>query len=296
MLFSVIIVTWNSEKYVQNCLNSILKNINSSFELIVIDNNSTDKTSEYVDEISATNPSRIHFIKNIKNLGFARAVNSGIKISMGEYIVLLNPDTIILENTFSEILNFFQKYPACSIMGGMHLNPDITLQSSVRSFPSLASQILILLKVHRIFPNLHSLKLYFRKNFDYQTAQKVEQIAGSFFVIKRNALEEIGWFDEGFPIWFEDVDYCARAQKLHHIAYYNPFSKIIHFDGASFAQADTFSKQKIFGKSLLRYFYKHKTKTQWLVLLFIYVFSLAESAVIAIVQKSFKKQNKKMDV
>lgn len=251
---SIIIVSWNVKDLLRQCLRSIfLEQGSLNLEIIVVDNASKDQTVEMVKKEFP----QIKVIANINNLGFARANNQGIKESQGDFILVLNPDTKIIKNSLATMLNFIKQNPKIGIAGCKHLNPDLTWQPSVRRFPGVLAIFLILTKIAKLFPNLPPLYYYFAKDLNFKTAQPVEQIAGSFFLIRKETLKKIGLFDEKFFLWFEEVDLCKRAQNASWQIWYNPSATIIHYGGQSFNQKLTWQKQKLFFQSAWYYFRKH---------------------------------------
>lgn len=254
---SIIIVSWNVRELLKKCLESIYRHrADLDIEIIVIDNNSGDDT---VDMIKQNFP-EIKVIGNHNNLGFGAANNQGIKQSTGDYILLLNPDTEIRNNALRKTLDFIKTNDRAGIVGCKHLNPDLTLQPSVRRFPKPLAIFLILTKLAKIFPTWPPIYKYLYKDFNYKQSQVVDQVNGSFMLIKKELLQEIGGFDENFFIWFEEVDLCRRAKKVLWEVWYFAQAEIIHHGGQSFKQQLTFKKQKLFFKSALYYFQKHGIK------------------------------------
>ncbi len=291
-IVSIIIVSWNVCGLLKKCIESIVQFSEIPCEIIIIDNASTDGTPGYVKKISQTSVGdNISFkaVCNNKNIGFAAANNQGIAQSTGTYILLLNPDTEIRENTFAQMIGFFKSRRDACIAGCAHKNPDNSVQPSVRANPALVSQLLILLKIHKIFPYLPPLKKYFQKDFDYSKTQEVKQIAGSFFMFPRKTLETLGLLDESFFIWFEEVDYCTRAQNAGLKIYYVSGAEIIHQQAQSFSQLYSFTKQSMFNKSLAYYFKKHTSPMSYSVVLFASPISLF----LSLIMTPFLKPDKK---
>lgn len=260
MDLSIIIVSWNVADLLKKCLDSIYKYTQGiSFEIFVIDNASSDNSVAMIQE----NFPKIKFIINQENKGFAAANNQGASQAQGRYILLLNPDTELKEDSLSKVARFMDKQPKCGIAGCHLENPDGAHQDSVRRFPSFWDQILILLKAHHIFPRLAIFRRYLYVDFDYSREQKVEQVMGAFFMIRREMIEQIGLLDEKFFIWFEEVDFCLRAQKAGWLVYYTPITSVIHHFGQSFKQKRTLDKQKIWTASLSCYFKKYHSCWQY---------------------------------
>ncbi len=266
MLLSIIIVNWNVKDLLEKCLTSIYRSVNSSgnkkdssFEVFVVDNGSKDESVEMVQKEFP----QVKLIINKENLGFAKANNQAIKQTQSEFILLLNPDTEILQkSSLFKMIDFMKAHPDCGIAGCKLLNTDRTLQLSIRRFPTLISQIIILTKTPNFFPWL--VKEYLGFNNNYQKIQKVDQVMGSFFMIRKKVIEQIGLLDENFWAWFEEVDFCKRAKNIGWKVYYTPEIEIIHHKGQSFNQL--VKKQKVFNKSLLYYFKKHHSFLAWFIL------------------------------
>jgi len=257
MDLSIIIVNWNVKPILEMCLDSIFKQTKKiCYEVIVVDNASIDGSQEFLQA-----EQRFHFnlkiILNKQNLGFARANNKGLKIAAGRYILFLNPDTQILDNALLKAVEFMDKNENVGILGGQLLNNNRKIQPSVRSFPTIASQSLILLKLHHLFPNLSVLKRYFLYDFDYQKLQEVEQVMGAFLMTRKKIIDAIGEFDKNFFLWFEEVDFCKRVKEHQWKIIYNPEIKILHYGHQCFRQVMPVDKQKIYNRSMLYYFKKH---------------------------------------
>lgn len=254
MDISIIIVSWKVRDLLEKCLKSIFEQTkNIKFEVFVVDNNSQDGTIEMV----KNKFSGVNLIINEENAGFAKANNQAIKLAKGRYVLLLNPDTQILENVLEKMVDFMDKNTNCGVAGCQLLNPDGSLQPSIRRFPRFSDQALILAKIHHFWPNLGVFKRYLAKDVDYSQKQEVDQVMGAFMMIKHEVIEKIGLLDENFFIWFEEVDYCQRVKNAGRKVYYTPEAKIIHYYGQSFKQHLTLDRQKMFNRSMRYYFKKH---------------------------------------
>ena len=265
MDISIIIVSWNVRDLLKKCLASIFRFApDFAFEVIVVDNASADGTVE----MARADYPNVRLIANKKNLGFAKANNQGIAQAKGEYVLLLNPDTEFIEDALSACVAKMGSDKTIGVLGCQLLNSDKTIQPSVRAFPRVRDIIVILLKLHKLFPSL--LNKYLAKDFDYMESNphsnplpfrerglyEVDQVMGAFFLVRRKVFDQIGLLDEKFFIWFEEVDFCRRAKQAGwNVAYY-PGARIIHHGGQSFVKADTWRKQKWFFKSALLYFMK----------------------------------------
>lgn len=249
---TVIIVSWNVKAHLIQCLDSLIDHSNGS-KITVVDNASTDGSAALIRD---QYPS-VQLIVNDTNRGFAAAVNQGISRTTDGDILLLNPDCIIKPNAIEYCLDKITNDHNFGIIGCRLRNSDGSIQGSVRRFPKASDQILILLKLHRIFPNLKPLRRYFMTDFDYYSAQKVDQVKGAFFMISRDLINKIGLFDERFWIWFEEVDYCRRAKLAGFSVFFTPAVEVIHASGESFQYIQSIRRQRYFSASLIKYFSKY---------------------------------------
>lgn len=255
MDLSVVIVNWNVGHMVKRLLESLCAHTSGiTFEIFVVDNNSGDGS---VPMIRAEFP-HVMVIANHDNRGFARANNQAIRESRGDFVLLLNPDTEIFDNSLGELVAWMRANPEAGIAGCMVLNTDRTLQRTIRRFPTMISQALIMLKLHHLFPRTISLTRYFAYHFDYTRQQEVDQVIGAFFCIRRAVIEKIGLMDERFFLWYEEVDYCKQAQSAGFKIFYTPRASIIHHGGESFAQILALRKQRYMNHGLRLY-----ARKQW---------------------------------
>lgn len=256
---TIIIISWQVRDLLNRCLASIYQETRGiKFEVIVVDNASTDQTAEMVAEFY---PQAV-IIANLKNRGFARAGNQGLKQARGNHILLLNPDTIIIGRAVERMVEFLNNHPEAGIAGCKILNADQSIQPSVRKFPTLPDQLLMLFKLHHFI----KLKDYLLLGFDYQASAEVDQVMGAFFMINGLAREKIGLLDEQFYIWFEEVDYCRRCRQAGFKIVYTPLASVIHLGGQSFSQKFQLKNQWNFSQSRCRYFLKYHGFLPFLVI------------------------------
>ncbi len=266
MNLSVIIVSWNVRERLRTCLASLFRETKDlNWEIFVIDNDSKDGSAEMV----LNDFPDVQLIVNKKNLGFAAASNQGIKKARGEFILLLNPDTELKENSFAKTVEYMRSHPEVGILGPRILNFDGSLQPSVRRFPTLISQILIILKIPHLWPSLAPIKYYLAADFDYEKEANVDQVMGACLLFSRNLLNKIGLLDDKFFIWFEEVDFCQRARNAGFKVRYAPVTSITHWGGESFAQEMTLKKQKMISQSMAYYFKKHHSFAAYLFIKFL---------------------------
>jgi GT2 family glycosyltransferase len=284
---SIVIVSWRVRELLKKCLTSIYQETsNVIFEVFVADNASADGTIEMVKKDFPD----AHVIANIQNIGFAAACNQAIKKSTGDFILLLNPDTIILDNAIAKTMEFMASTPQAGIVGCKITNTDGSLQPSVRRFPDLLSHIFILFKLHNFFPDFWPIRRYYMRGWPHQTTAPVDQIMGAFYMIRRAMLKQIGLLDQNFYIWYEEVDLCWRAKRAGWLTYFYPGAVIRHQKGESFKQQTPLKLQYIFNRSLLYYFFKNKNIIEYLTLIGLWPVSLLLALIVQLTGLKKKKR------
>ena len=252
--WSVVIVSWNVKDKLRACLDSVFTQTGlGALEVFVVDNASGDHSAQ----MAAKEFPQVKLIANIENRGFAAACNQAIRRSSGSKILLLNPDCSLAPTALAALDLFIAGHPKAGVVGGKLLGMDGKPQSSVRRFPSLSSQAVILTKIHHLYPNSVGVNKYLASDHDYDKSSTVDQVMGAFFAIPRQIIAEVGLLDERFFLWFEEVDYCKRVKQAGYEVYYTPFAVAVHVGGASFKQLSSSEKQKIWNKSLGVYMRKH---------------------------------------
>jgi GT2 family glycosyltransferase len=228
---SIIIVNYNVKEFLQNLLSSIQKSIsNISTEIIVIDNASDDGS---IDMIRVKYP-LVKLICNKENVGFGVANNQGLEIAKGEFLLLLNPDTIVQENTVQNLLDFFNRTPPAGLAGCKIINSDGTLQLACRrSFPGPWTSFCKVTGLSKIFPGSRIFARYNLTYLDENKTYEVDAISGAFMMLRREVYEKIGGFDPQFFMYGEDLDFCYRAQKAGYKVFYVHSTQIIHYKGES---------------------------------------------------------------
>lgn len=248
---SVVIVTFNSAQHIESCLRSLSE---SGWERIVVDNASRDDSVARARAVPGT-----VVLTNAANLGFAAAVNQGIRAARGELLLLLNPD-ISAEPGALDSLRAAVAPDGIAAAGGRLLNSDGSTQVGfvVRRLPTVATGLAEVLLFNRLFPSNPWNRHYRCFDFDYERPAEVEQPAGACLLVKRRAWEELGGFDEGFfPLWFEDVDFCRRLRQRGWKIVYEPRARFGHVGGHSLAALAPGERQLHWYRNLLRYFRKH---------------------------------------
>lgn len=244
-------MSWNVREALERnlaCLFSLSDAV--AREVIVIDNASADSTSSMVRERFPD----VSFIENDWNAGFAFAVNQGLRLSHGRHILLLNPDMLVREGSLDRTVERLQSHDNMGVLGARLESQDGRVISSVRRDPSLIDQLAIALKLPHLLPSI--LDRYTAEDLDRSRSQNVEQVRGSFFAFRREVVDLVGPFDEGFFLWFEEVDFCRRVREAGLYVHFAADIVAEDLVGRSFAQVSTRRKQWMFTKSQRRYFKK----------------------------------------
>jgi len=269
MDISIIIVNYNVKEFIQQAIISIKKACEKlEHEIFIVDNASTDGSQNLIRDKFPD----VHLIANTENAGFAVANNQALKRASGEYILLINPDTIVQEDTFSVIIDFLKQHPECGMVGCKILNPDGSLQLACRrSFPTPWIAFTKISGLSNIFPRS---KLFGKYNLTYlnqDETYEVEAISGSFMFFRKQVVQDIGYLDESFFMYGEDLDWCYRIREANWKIYYLPETKIIHFKGESSKKADIdlilqfYRAMKLFVEKHYQHRYLHVP--QWLLLM-----------------------------
>lgn len=222
-------------------------------EVIVVDNNSADGSIDYLEPIFPT----IRFIRNNENKGFSKACNQGLQLAGGEYILFLNPDTIIPEDCFQKCISFFQQHGDAGAIGIKMLDGSGRfLKESKRSFPDPLTSLYKLFGFSRLFPASPVFSKYHLGHLDENKSNEVDVLAGAFMMARKKVLDEVGSFDETFFMYGEDVDLSYRIQKAGYKNYYFAGSSIIHFKGES-TRRGSMNYVRMFYKAMSDFVRKH---------------------------------------
>lgn len=253
----IVVVSWNVEKLLGKCLRTLAHACDGlEWDAVVVDNASSDESVNVAKTIADQSMGRIRVIANTDNRGFAKACNQGMDGSDSRYVLLLNPDAECAALSLTRFVRIADQRPHAGILGPRITYPDGTYQPSVRRFPTVWDQAGILLKLHHLFLGARVFSRYFADDLDREREQRVDQVMGACFLIRRGVIDRIGGLDERYFIWFEEVDYCRMAVKNGWDVLYVPSVSVIHHGGQSFGQVFSLKKQTMFDESLLKYFRK----------------------------------------
>lgn len=251
----IIIVNWNSGKQLCNCLQSIAATIKEHWRLgkvIIIDNASSDSSLKGLDNIEFP----LYLIRNNTNLGFAAACNQGAKECKADYILFLNPDTMLFENSLSVPLEFMERPENrdIGIVGIQLLDENGHVSKTCARFPTPGQFFAKMLGLDRLFPNIfHS---HFMVEWDHMNSREIDHVIGAFFLVRRSIFEELNGFDERFFVYLEDLDFSLRARERGWKTFYLADAQAYHKGGGTSEQVK--AKRLFYSlRSRILYSYKH---------------------------------------
>ena len=261
MKLSVIIVSYNVKYHLEQCIRSVKKASEGlDADIWVVDNASSDDSVSYLE----SNFPEVNFISNTENVGFSKANNQAIRQSKGEYVLLLNPDTIVAEDTLKGCVDFLDTHPQVGATGVRMLNANGTFApESRRGLPTPFTSFCKMTGLSSLFPKSRIFGRYYMKYLDENEANPVEVLSGAFNMLRRKALDQIGLLDEDFFMYGEDIDLSYRMLIGGWQNYYLPYN-ILHYKGES-TEKSSFRYVHVFYNAMLIFFNKHFGKKYLLV-------------------------------
>ena len=227
-MLSIIIVNYNLKEWLKRYLESLKKaELKTPYEILVIDNASTDSSSESLEKIKE-NFSNLVVILNQKNLGYAKAVNQGLKLAKGECLFISNPDILITPGSLEKMADFLKNHPEVGVLGPQLRYLDNRLQFSCFSFPRFYTPFIRRTFLKHLPFGKKELDRYLMRNFSHQEIHEVDWLLGSSLMIRKETLEKVGLMDERFFIYFEDIDWCRRFKEKGFKVMYFPEAYLIH--------------------------------------------------------------------
>ena len=258
MKLSVIIVNYNVEYFLEQCLHSVVNAAkNYDTEIFVVDNNSVDGSVAMVEEKFKS----VKLIANKKNTGFSYANNQAIRQASGEYILLLNPDTVVEENTFEKVISFMDSHADAGGLGVKMLDGKGNfLPESKRGLPTPSVAFYKIFGLSRLFPKSKIFGKYHLGFLDKDKTHEVEILSGAFMLLRKSVLDKIGLLDEAFFMYGEDIDLSYRIIKAGYKNYYVADTRIIHYKGES-TKKSSINYVFVFYKAMVIFAQKHFSKS-----------------------------------
>ncbi|MBX6770550.1 MAG: glycosyltransferase family 2 protein [Chloroflexi bacterium] len=231
----IVIVSYNTRDLLQACLRSLVASLERTAreldaEVIVVDNASSDGSADMV----RTDFPSVRLIPLMENRGFAAANNLALRLSDSRYVLLLNPDTEVLDDAPLALVRFMDAHPDAAVCGCRLLNPDRTFQHSCFRFPTLPMSFLDLFPLHYRLLESRLNGRYPRRWYNHSFP--IDHPLGACMMVRRQAIEQVGPLDEGFFMYCEEVDWCYRMKQAGWEIYYTPDAAVIHYGGASTGQ------------------------------------------------------------
>ena len=229
MELSIIIVNWNTRELLQRCLESVEETVrNFSHEVFVVDNASTDGSGAMVKERFP----EVRLIENSENRGFGNANNQALRIMAGKYALLLNSDTVLTKHAAAELVSCLESHPEAAMACGQLLNADGSLQNSVAAFPTLLTLMTNLPLLETLFP-----KRFPSKRYVHTGPIEVDSAIGACLLVRKEAIDAVGMFDERYYFFFEETDWAFRMRRAGWKVLYVPNAFIYHHQGQSIGRS-----------------------------------------------------------
>ena len=249
---SIIIVSWNVRDLLRDCLRSVADNAHGlQLQVIVVDSHSADDTADVVrDEFSW-----VELIACDENVGFPRGNNIGLQRATGRYILLLNPDTVVLGTALLDMVAYLDAHPTVGVIGPQLRYPDGAIQSSRRRFPSLLTGFFESTWLDTLAP-AGLLADYYVLDRPDDAISAVDWVMGACLMTRKPIVDAVGGMDEDYFMYSEEIDWCRRIKMHGWDVVYLPIAKIVHYEGKSSEQAVT-HRHVNFNRAKLRYFYKY---------------------------------------
>jgi GT2 family glycosyltransferase len=244
---SVCIVSWNTRQLLSDCLETLYADPQAvDWEVIVVDNGSQDGSPEAV----RRDFPQVDLVESGENLGFSGGNNLALARAQAPYLLLLNPDTLVETGALGQLVDFVEARPEIGVAGPMLLNADQSLQLSCGIAPSLQTETIHKLLLHKVFP------MFKLGRWDHRQIRPVGWVSGACILVRRSAVAAVGPLDSGFYMYHEDVEWCLRFNRGGWGVYYYPFSRVVHLGGQSTRQ--DFSRMLVVSQqSLFHLFKKH---------------------------------------
>lgn len=266
---SIVIVNWNTKDLLDQCLGALRESVlKGGYQVIVVDNHSSDGSSAMVKE----KYSFVKLVENDENLGYGKAYNQGTKLAEGRYILHLNSDTVVSQETLENMVEFMDSHPDAGIASCKLVTSHGRLDRPCkRSFPTPMTSLYQAIGLTRLFPRSRIFSYYYLGHLDPDQVHEVDSVMGAFLMIRAEAVKQVGLLDEQFYIYGEDLDWCLRVKEAGWKVYYNPAATAVHQHGAS---SEKLSYKMIwhFHRSMILYYKKHHANRQlFLVGWFVYL-------------------------
>lgn len=285
---SICIVTYQARDYLRDCLNSLYAHApNGEYEIIVVDNHSTDGT---IETLECQFP-QVQLIKNPTNNGFTAPMNQALRQAQGQYLLQLNPDTIVHDQALNQLIQFMQSHPKVGICGPKVLNTDGSLQKPCRRGESTPwAVITYFLGLSSLFPKSKLFGGYLMNYLDEDEINEVDGVAGSCMLLRREVIDQIGYLDERFFAYQEDADFCFQARQAGWKVYYVPTAQITHYGGQGGSRVQPYRSIFEWHRSYWLYYRKNLAANYFFLLNWLYYLAMLVKLALALLSNLVRKE------
>lgn len=285
---SICIVTFQACDYLRDCLNSLYAHApNGEYEIIVVDNHSTDGTIETLERQFP----QVQLIKNPTNNGFTAPMNQALRQAQGQYLLQLNPDTIVHDQALNQLIQFMQSHPKVGICGPKVLNTDGSLQKPCRRGESTPwAVITYFLGLSSLFPKSKLFGGYLMNYLDEDEINEVDGVAGSCMLLRREVIDQIGYLDERFFAYQEDADFCFQARQAGWKVYYVPTAQITHYGGQGGSRVQPYRSIFEWHRSYWLYYRKNLAANYFFLLNWLYYLAMLVKLALALLSNLVRKE------
>lgn len=291
MDLSIIIVNYRTKELTKDAIRSVHDTIKElNYEVIVVDNHSEDGSYEYLEK-AFINYDNVHIVKNKKNDGFAKANNLGIRKSVGDYILLLNSDTIVQKDCIDKCVAYIKEESNIGALGCKILLPNGNLDHACkRGFPTPFNSMCYFLKLHKLFPGNPKYSGYLLNHLDQNKIHDVDSLMGAFMLLPRHVINQVGLLSEDYFMYGEDIDWCYTIKQAGYKIVYYPHGKILHIKGQS-SKKRKFKTLFEFDRAMILFYNKHyRGQYNMLVTLLTYI-GISVHFIMRLIVNFFRKEN-----
>jgi GT2 family glycosyltransferase len=288
VVLSVCIVTFKARALLRDCLHSLAENAPPyPYEIITIDNGSKDGVGDMLQEEFPG----VRYIENPENTGFSVPYNQALRASRGRYLLLLNPDTLILPQAVERLVAFLEAHPDAGVCGPKVLNSDLTLQKPCRrGEPRPLAVASYFLGLSTLFPRSKFFGGYLLNYLDEDEVHVVDGVSGSCMLIRRAVIDQIGYLDERYFAYQEDADYCHRARQAGWRVYYVPQAHIIHYGGRGGSRVEPYRSIVAWHRSYFLYYRKNLASDYFFLFNWLYYFAMLLKFLSALLINLFRRE------
>lgn len=254
-IISIVVVNWNSGLLTLKAIHPFLNNVSEKFEcqILIVDNCSSDNSIQLLQHNS------IHLITNFTNRGFGTACNQALKIAKGDYVLLLNPDTQSKIEVLEQLFDFLEMYPEYAVTGPRQISENGLVSRCCGRFPKFKTSLYEVLSLSKIWPR-HFSPVPVMREWNHLQSRDVDHIMGSYMLIRKSAIDKVGFMDDDYFVYYEDIDFSKRLFNAGYKSHYLYECAILHQGGGS---GEAVSAKRLYYSLSARNIYWHKHLVKW---------------------------------